>query len=105
MKKCWENIRENWLKNKKGFVKGCKSLYIDIEENIHRLIHYSIEILRLDLNGITINPFRIELSLSDKNYIRAALGLTPKQWKQLKIKDNEKTILTPKYINEVRLRY
>ena len=29
MRKCWENIRENWLKNKKGIVKGCNHLYID----------------------------------------------------------------------------
>lgn len=105
MRKCWENIEENWLKNKKGFVKGCKSLYIDIEENRHRLIHYGIEILRLDLNGITINPFRIKLSLSDKNYIRSALAITTKQWKQLKIKDNDVNIFTPDDLNKIKLEY
>lgn len=42
----------------------------------------------------------IKLSLSDKNYIRAALGLTPKQWAKLKIKN--KTILTPYELNEAR---
>lgn len=105
MRKCWENIRENWLKNKKGIVKGCQCLAIDINENNHRLIHYEKEILKLDINGIVINPLEIKLSLSDKNYIRSALGLTPKQWKQLKIKDNDKTILTPEYLNNDEFNY
>lgn len=105
MRKCWENIEENWLKNKKGIVKGCQCLAIDISENNRRLIHYEKEILKVDINGIAINPLEIKLSLTSKNYIRAALGLTPKQWKQLKIKNDSKAIFTAEKLNEVRLRY
>lgn len=106
MRECWENIQENWLKNKEGQVKGCNHLYIDIKEDMHRLIHYEKEILRLQAGGIiTINIKKNKLTMTDKNYIKAALGITPKQWKQLKIEDNDKTILTSEYLNEVRVRY
>lgn len=92
MREIWKTINYNWNNNIKGFIKN-RILCIEIIENTKILLHYNTEILRETENQIIINKSNISLSLTDKNYIRSALGIDKEKWKEMQISNHKKYII------------